>query len=209
MIARRHAVWRSGLLDADQIDRMKEAFENEAPVSDADIGSRLKGPVQTKHLRGGATGTKHFFMGHYGEPGWDSRKRKTWFTRRITFAIHAANDAHFGFDVVDRRGFQGLDFSPSHFRQIEMWPGSSCAAHMVNRNVRFADHKISYILLLSGPDEYGGGLIRVGGEALSVPEQRAAGTLIMFPSYCQYEIEPVTSGKLVLMFGCYEGPPWR
>ena len=201
MIIREQAVWETGLLDSDDIKEMGTEFAPESPVSDAEVGQFFNGPVQIKHLHGG----------HDGKAEWWTRARNDWFSRRITHAVRDSNDEHFGFDLFDRRGMRALDLPPSGYRWIEMSPGSSCVPHidMEDRNARYADRKISHILLLSGPDEYGGGLIRVGGEALSAPDQRAAGTLIMFPSYCQWEIGQVTSGKLTLMVGWYEGPPWR
>ena len=187
---REQVIWKTGLLGINESEEneyqlISDAFSAEDPVPDADVLPNFKGPVKLKLLE------KEFRFG------------LVWLCRRLTYLTHDFNDEYFGFDLFDRR--------PIDLWHAEMSPPASYAAHMdvEYRSVQFADRKITHILLLSGPDEYGGGLIRVGGEALSAPEQRAAGTLIMFPSYCQYEIEPVTSGKLVLMFGCYEGPLWK
>ena len=194
-VAREQVVVKTGLLGTDHEGKdennlIKESFAAEDPVPDAEVLPHFRGPVQGKRLEKESR----------SEGG---RNGLVWLCRRLTHEVHDANDEHFGFDLFDRR--------PIDLWHAELSPQASYDSHidMAYRSVRFADRKISQILLLSGPDEYGGGLIRVGGEALSAPDQRAAGTLIMFPSYCQWSIGSVTSGKLTLMVGWYEGPLWR
>lgn len=72
------------------------------------------------------------------------------------------------------------------------------------------DRKLSISVQLSDPDDYAGGdleFFEVAG--LDKDLQRKRGTLIVFPSYIQHAVTPVTSGTRYSLVSWVYGPRWR
>ena len=79
-------------------------------------------------------------------------------------------------------------------------------------NVKPFDRKISFILQLSDPVDYSGGLLEFQdpyycGLEPSAYSQR--GTIIMFPSFVPHRVTPVTSGMRYSLVSWIEGPKFR
>lgn len=70
------------------------------------------------------------------------------------------------------------------------------------------DRKISVIIQLTDPDEYEGGafLFEGGVEQPDPIELRKKGTVLVFPSYLNHMVEPVTKGERRSIVSWIEGP---
>ena len=78
-----------------------------------------------------------------------------------------------------------------------------------NRNDGF-DRKLSITVQLSDPSEYEGGDFEFSEVQNPDPEQsKAKGTVLIFPSYLQHAVSPVTSGVRKSLVAWFEGPKWR
>lgn len=72
------------------------------------------------------------------------------------------------------------------------------------------DRKLSIIVQLSDPSSYEGGNFQLVGYENPLTDQlRARGTVLVFPSYLEHCVLPVTSGVRYSMVSWFEGPRWR
>lgn len=72
------------------------------------------------------------------------------------------------------------------------------------------DRKVSITVQLSDPSEYEGGAFQFSETESPDPNlSRAKGTVLVFPSYLQHAVSPVTSGIRRSLVAWFEGPKWR
>jgi PKHD-type hydroxylase len=71
------------------------------------------------------------------------------------------------------------------------------------------DRKLSVTVQLSDSDEYEGGNFEFGEVETPPTECRQKGTVLVFPSYLQHRVSPVTSGVRKTLVAWFEGPTWR
>lgn len=76
-----------------------------------------------------------------------------------------------------------------------------------NNNGR--DRKLSVTVQLSDPEDYEGGHFEFAEVEQPNPECRDKGTILIFPSYLQHRVAPVTSGVRKTLVAWFEGPTWR
>ena len=72
------------------------------------------------------------------------------------------------------------------------------------------DRKLSITVQLSDPSEYEGGEFSFSEvETPDVAQSKQKGTVLVFPSYLQHAVSPVTSGVRKSLVAWFEGPAWR
>jgi PKHD-type hydroxylase len=72
------------------------------------------------------------------------------------------------------------------------------------------DRKISITVQLSDPSEYEGGSFEFTEiQSPDVTESKAKGTVLVFPSYLQHKVNPVTKGTRRSLVAWFEGPTFR
>jgi len=70
------------------------------------------------------------------------------------------------------------------------------------------DRKLSFVLQLSNPDEYDGGVFEF--KEIEQPTRfREQGSVLIFPSYLTHRVTPVTRGVRNSLVGWMEGPRWK
>lgn len=75
-------------------------------------------------------------------------------------------------------------------------------------NPGFYDRKISIVIQLSDPATYTGGDFEFK-EVETPTTFKAQGSVLVFPSYLQHRVTPITSGTRYSLVGWMEGPRWR
>ena len=70
------------------------------------------------------------------------------------------------------------------------------------------DRKISVTVQLSDPSEYEGGRFEFMETEQPQEEARVKGTVLMFPSYLQHRVTPVTEGVRKSLVAWFSGPRW-
>lgn len=70
------------------------------------------------------------------------------------------------------------------------------------------DRKLSVTVQLSSPDEYEGGDF-LFNECQSPSQAKEKGTVLVFPSYLQHKVNPITKGIRRSLVAWFEGPKWR
>ena len=123
-----------------------------------------------------------------------------WIFRRLTDIITGLNNEFHQFDLF---GFiEGLQFTyykaPDNFytKHIDTW-------------YKGPVRKLSMSLLLSDPDTYEGGDLKLhtGGDPTCLPKEQ--GKLLAFPSYTLHEVTPVTKGHRYSLVGWITGPQFK
>ena len=72
------------------------------------------------------------------------------------------------------------------------------------------ERKLSLMIQLTDPEEYSGGEFIFSNLTGPDPEElRAAGTLVVFPSFLAHRVTPVEEGSRFSLVGWIEGPPWK
>ena len=71
------------------------------------------------------------------------------------------------------------------------------------------DRKLSVTLQLSDTNEYEGGNFEFAEVENPKSDCRDKGTILIFPSYLQHRVAPVTSGVRKTLVAWFEGPKWR
>lgn len=75
-------------------------------------------------------------------------------------------------------------------------------------NERDLDRKLSVTVQLSDSDDYEGGDFEIRDVALPQRDLRKKGTVLVFPSYLEHRVTPVTKGVRKSLVTWFEGPPW-
>ena len=70
------------------------------------------------------------------------------------------------------------------------------------------DRKLSVTVQLSGADEYEGGDFSFSECQSPYEREKEKGTVLVFPSYLQHAVQPVTSGTRRSLVAWFEGPRW-
>lgn len=72
------------------------------------------------------------------------------------------------------------------------------------------DRKLSITVQLSDPSEYEGGEFSFSEvHTPDVAQSKQKGTVLVFPSYLQHAVSPVTSGVRKSLVAWFEGPQWK
>ena len=71
------------------------------------------------------------------------------------------------------------------------------------------DRKLSVTVQLSSPDEYEGGDFSFSEVESPDERSREKGTVLIFPSYLQHAVSPVTRGTRRSLVAWFEGPQWQ
>jgi PKHD-type hydroxylase len=74
-------------------------------------------------------------------------------------------------------------------------------------NTKAFDRKLSVVIQLDDPSDYEGGNFEFKG--IENPNFKPQGSVIVFPSFLEHRVTPVTSGIRHSLVTWVEGPPWR
>lgn len=116
--------------------------------------------------------------------------------------VNAANRSSFAFDIqgifeVQFTEYNGADKEHySWHNDVELPPSYEYS------------RKLSFVLQLSDPNEYVGGELQ--GESFNIPEEfKQRGSIIIFPSFLNHQVTPVTEGTRYSLVTWVEGPHWK
>ena len=109
-----------------------------------------------------------------------------WLYRRLTDVITDLNNQFFGFDIFGIQ--EGLQFT--NYKA----PGGKYDSH-TDRAYGTIIRKLSISIQLTNEDNYNGGDLELLQSDNSDKMERTQGKLIMFPSFVQHRVTPVTKGE--------------
>lgn len=121
------------------------------------------------------------------------------------------NKSHFGFSLYDSKPDVQFTEYNSKYKGEYNWHMDT----LFNENIW--ERKLSIVLQLSDPNDYEGGdfLISSSGEktaeniTLNDPQLKKQGSAILFPSFVQHKISPVTKGVRNSLVTWIDGPHWQ
>ena len=135
--------------------------------------------------------SKVAWMGHY-----------KWLRDDLYEYIQQGNRNAFGVDVDDVADIQYTEYHASEGGHYD-WHIDT----FWNQQKPY-DRKLSVTVQLSGPEEYEGGEFEFGGIENPNDSSRQKGTVLIFPSYINHRVKPVTSGVRKSLVAWFEGPRW-
>ena len=116
--------------------------------------------------------------------------------------VSQSNRNAFGVDVTSLGDIQYTEYD-SKYKGHYSWH------HDIQwDNTNAYDRKLSVTVQLSESDDYEGGDFQFS-ECQTPLNCRTIGTVLVFPSYLQHKVSPVTKGKRKSLVGWFEGPRWR
>lgn len=122
-----------------------------------------------------------------------------WIFERITGVLIDMNKEYFGFDLTGMN--EGIQFTRYSA------PGEKYDWHF-DSTYGQARRKLSLSIQLSDPNSYEGGNFEImTGNATSL--SRDQGTMLVFPSYMNHRVTPVTSGVRYSLVAWVTGPAFR
>jgi PKHD-type hydroxylase len=122
---------------------------------------------------------------------------------RLMHFVHASNRSNFGIDIAQPFDLQFTEYHGSARGKYDwhqdVWLESN----------RMFDRKLSLVVQLSEPGDYEGG----GFEFFGIQHPGAVfaprGSMLIFPSWLQHRVLPVTKGLRRSLVSWVEGPRWR
>lgn len=122
---------------------------------------------------------------------------------RIMRIVSASNRNNFGVDIA---GLHELQFTEYHATNS----GHYDWHHDVwLESVRPYARKLSVVVQLSSPAEYQGGAFEFFGIENPAAQFAPRGSVLIFPSFLQHRVLPVTKGTRRSLVTWVEGPNWR
>ena len=134
---------------------------------------------------------------------WLDRHHEFQIVNRLMQFVESSNRSNFGFDITAPYDIQFTEYHGSARGKYDwhhdVW---------LDNPAPFS-RKISVVLQLSAPEEYEGGQF----EFLDCPDPgdsfRPQGSILLFPSFLQHRVLPVTKGLRRSLVTWVEGPRWR
>lgn len=180
-------VWPSALTAAecDAIAERAALYAGEAATVGFDQGSRSDEAYRSSTIR------------------WLDPIREKDIVQRVMQFVEASNRTNFGVDIVAPYELQFTEYQAARQGKYDwhqdVWLESA----------RPFDRKLSVVVQLSAPEDYEGGAF----EFFCVQQLGATfaprGSLLIFPSFLQHRVLPVTRGLRRSLVTWVEGPRWR
>lgn len=127
-----------------------------------------------------------------------------WILNALYDYVDHANQFAFNLNVYKRADIQFTEYHASE-------NGHYSWHHDIdwNRNDGL-DRKLSVTVQLSDPSDYEGGEFQFSEtQSPDIAQSKVKGTVLVFPSYLQHAVSPVTSGVRRSLVAWFEGPKWR
>lgn len=130
----------------------------------------------------------------------ENTKENDWIYSRLAQLCMKTNNERYWFDLLGfHQELQLTRYSEGDFFDwhMDFGPGDISA------------RKLSITVQLSDPDEYEGGDLEFMINQKQVKAPREKGTIIVFPSFVQHRVTPITKGVRQSIVGWVSGPPYR
>ena len=128
-----------------------------------------------------------------------------WVHEMVMDAILLANDEYFHYDLVDFVG----PLQYAKYNEGDYFTWHTDGDQYMSDNVRY--RKLSISVLLSDPKDYEGGELEIYDNAQrnEISFKPKAGDAIVFPSWVEHRVAPITDGERISIVGWCGGPLFR
>lgn len=135
-----------------------------------------------------------------------TNKNLSWLIDEIDNLIHTVNNDAFGVDIFKLLSLQFTEYSSDYsghygWHNDVNWEGN-----------RQTHRKLSATVQLSDPATYKGGVFEMKPLFYEPPPEntlKTQGTVLIFPSFLEHRVSPVTEGTRYSLVAWMEGPKWR
>lgn len=187
------AYWND-LFTEEEINKICEHCKT-LPIEDAHIGYERNEQSVTNDIR-------------KSKVAWLHRNHDTeWIFSRYDGAVQRLNSTLFCVDIepLNEMQFTIYEEDGGHYD----WHWDMQLAPEPSHPEVIRQRKLSVVTQLNGPDEYDGGVLKVGpcGRIYEIDKQKGAS--FVFLSFVNHVVTPVTKGTRYSLVGWYEGPDWR
>jgi|TARA_B100001093_G_C26858955_1_gene1028902 PKHD-type hydroxylase len=186
-------------LPRDLCDELNEEIMNKVPPTDGEIGAGTEGIKETN--------TRNSIL------RWVTSETPQLWDKTLNLImpyVVGTNRTNFGVDISG--GCNEIQHTEYQEGQHYTWHMDSDFAPLEVVKSRIAyDRKLSVTIQLTHEDNYDGGDLEIFERELNLPKHlvRQQGTVIIFPSFIQHRVTPVTSGIRHSLVTWIEGTPWR
>lgn len=105
-------------------------------------------------------------------------------------------------------GFFGYDLDPGQHSWLQTYEtGGVYQPHMDGTPGQM--RKLTAVALLSHPDDYDGGSLRINVNPKAFRVPRTRGTIVVFQHWVEHEVLPITDGKRQTINMGFWGPPFK
>ena len=131
------------------------------------------------------------------------------------YMVHANKDAGWNFDITAVEPMQITRYKPGSFYTWHRDGPSDCLSTYKIPGNKFLDgkvRKLSMTILLNG--NYQGGEFQFASynklkNIVETPDFKNAGSVIVFPSWMEHQVAPVTKGTRYSLVAWFVGPPFK
>ena len=127
-------------------------------------------------------------------------------TTKLYSIVNIANDENFGFDISSLQTPQFAKYDEKDKGHYSWHIDTSWVTNA------FFHRKLTMVVQLSDPSEYEGGDFEIhtsGATEEQLIEMKQKGSVIVFPSFLEHRVTPVTKGRRMSMTSWVTGPKFR
>lgn len=130
----------------------------------------------------------------------DNDTTNRWVYDKLAMVVQQANMQSYGFDL---QGFK------EQLQLTRYSTGDHFQWHMDFGPREISHRKLSITVQLSDPADYEGGDLLFRANDKEIPAPRTQGTVVVFPSFVQHRVTPITKGVRRSIVGWAAGHPYR
>lgn len=149
---------------------------------------------------------------------WVDRSEETdWIYEKISALLISLNDQKYQFAIDELQTIQLAEYTADNQQTGQFYKShiDSCITGWVD-----SQRKLSMTIQLTSPENYEGGDLLLFGDrndmilnqpnfAKNIQQRRQYGAAIIFPSFLEHEVTPVTKGTRYSLVAWMQGPNWR
>lgn len=180
-------VWTAALKPAECDDIVAKAatYPAKAATVGVEKGNRVEQSLRESTIR------------------WIPPQRETRLVQRIMGFVKSSNRTNFGFDITDLFDIQFTEYHGSRHDKYDWHQDVRLKGSMPY------DRKLSVVIQLSARESYEGGTFEFSTVAHPGAAFEPRGSVLIFPSFLQHRVLPVTKGIRHSLVTWVEGPRWR
>ena len=187
------AYWNNLFTD-EELDQIFE-YCNDLPAETAHTGHQKTEQTTREDVR-------------KSQVAWVYRNNDTeWIFSRYDGAVQRINTSLFNVDIEPLSSLQFTRYEEDGGHYDWHWD-MQLAPEPFEPNI-IRQRKISVVTQLNDPEDYNGGVLKVGPCGRIYDIDQGKGVTCMFLSFVNHMVTPVTKGTRYSLVGWYEGPDWR
>jgi PKHD-type hydroxylase len=179
----------------EELDKMCAYFDTQS-LDKAKVVGELKEPVRISNVK------------YYSFDPQDDNT--VWIFQKMNFVIEHINNQYYGFILNGYNSFKYTEYEASEKGKYDWHMDTILGENKPNHLLD--TRKLSITMCVNEPgDEYEGGELQINSTNESTPETipTKKGRMILFPSFMNHRVTPVTKGKRKSVVVWVEGPKFK